>query len=300
METHIETLCRWLRIRGYAARTCDEIVRTVQTFAQYCDEHRIDPAGIRIAEADGYREYRTVGCHRAVSTVNTELSFLCIYYDYLVDSGRSLSNPFRAVEKMHGAYRLPKGILTVDETAALFAAIPLTTYDDLFFYTCIELLYATGMRIGELESLPRTAIQCDEGYLVFSDPKAKQERIIPLPDYSLRVVKLYLSHTDNERPFVRGKPRSLNRWINDRLKRLCAHNTLPHITCHSLRHTLATHLLQSGADIRQVQEYLGHRRVKNTEVYTRIFPEELLSVLESNHPREKEHATCETDSPDTL
>jgi site-specific recombinase XerD len=281
------TLSCWLNARGYAKRTQDEIERTVQTYRAWCTEEEISPAHIRVTDAESYREYRSLQKQCAASTVNKELSYLCIYYDYLQSSGLSYANPFRAVEKMHEASRLPKGILTVEETEKLFASIELKTVDDLFFYTCIEMLYATGMRIGELESLSRQSIRLDEAYLAFPDPKAKRERAVPLPEYTLLVLKLYLSHTTQEHPFRRGQHRTLNRFLNDRLKRLCTTHNLPALRCHGLRHTLATHLLKSGADIRQVQEYLGHRRVKNTEVYTRVFPEELLSVLEQNHPREK-------------
>ena len=91
----------------------------------------------------------------------------------------------------------------------------------------------------------------------------------------------------DKRVFSHGKMRTLNRWINDRLKRITKKLDLPKITCHSIRHTIATHLFLNGADIREVQEFLGHRRIKNTEVYTHIFPEDLKKVVEASHPREK-------------
>lgn len=287
MEELLKQFHTYLTAQGYAERTREEICRTVTLFEHYCEEYHIDPARIRIAQAEGYREYRCVVKHCAVSTVNKELSFLCVYFDYRVVSGMSLSNPFRAVEKMTQAHRLPRGILSIEETETLFAKVPLTTRDDCVFYTCIELLYATGMRIGELESLTRSNIHLDEGYIAFTDTKAKKERVVPLPEYSLAVLILYLKYTTKDSLFLRGEKRSLNRWLNDYLKRLSTRCDLPQVSCHSFRHTLATHLLKAGADIRQVQEYLGHRRIKTTEVYTRIFPEELLSVIEAYHPREQ-------------
>lgn len=279
----------WLESRGYAKRTVDEIIRIVKTFLAYCDEKNLDANRLGIAEAESYREYRALEKKRTVTTVNKELSFLSTYYDYLIFTGNTFSNPFRAVEKMKHRIRLPRGIFTEQEIETLFDNIEILSHKDIFFYACIELLYTTGMRVSELESLERKQINTAEGFLKLHDSKAKKERIVPLPEYTCNILKEFLTHNNTDKPFTHGKSRSLNRWLNDNLKRLCKKLELPLITCHGFRHTLATHMIRSGADIRQVQEYLGHRRLKTTEVYTRVFPDELLSVIEEHHPREKNY-----------
>lgn len=281
----------WLTTRSYAERTRDEITRIVKTFLIYCEEKHIDANRLRIAEAEGYREHRALEKKRSVTTVNKELSFLSTYYDYLIFTGSTLSNPFRAVEKMKHRVRLPRGIFTEEEIEILFENIEILSLKDIFFYTCIELLYTTGMRVSELESLERSQVNTVEGFLKLQDTKAKKERIVPLPEYTCDILNEFLLRNKQDKPFTHGKSRSLNRWLNDTLKRLCEKLELPKITCHGFRHTLATHMIKSGADIRQVQEYLGHKRLKTTEVYTRVFPDELLSVIEDNHPREKIYTT---------
>jgi site-specific recombinase XerD len=249
----------WLTTRSYAERTRDEITRIVKTFLIYCEEKHIDANRLRIAEAEGYREHRALEKKRSVTTVNKELSFLSTYYDYLIFTGSTLSNPFRAVEKMKHRVRLPRGIFTEEEIEILFENIEILSLKDIFFYTCIELLYTTGMRVSELESLERSQVNTVEGFLKLQDTKAKKERIVPLPEYTCDILNEFLLRNKQDK--------------------------------HGFRHTLATHMIKSGADIRQVQEYLGHKRLKTTEVYTRVFPDELLSVIEDNHPREKIYTT---------
>ena len=130
-------------------------------------------------------------------------------------------------------------------------------------------------------------INLKKGFITIKDNKERQDRTAPLAEYANSILAYFLETQSKDRPFLKGQKRTLNRWINDRLKKKTEELCLPFITCHSIRHTIATHLLQAGAGLREVQEFLGHRRIKNTEVYTRILTEDLKKVIEANHPRER-------------
>jgi integrase/recombinase XerD len=143
------------------------------------------------------------------------------------------------------------------------------------------------MRINEVEKLTPEDIKKESGYIIIKDDKCRQDRLVPLTDYSRELVKCYLENTSADRlVFAHGAKRTLNSWMNNRLKSLCKKLELPQLSCHSIRHIVGTHLLKKGADIREVQVYLGHERIKNTEIYTRIYPDDLKEILSKSHPRE--------------
>lgn len=296
----------WLNAKGYKPRGIEELERSAKKFFEYIKTAGIDYTVITIREAESFRENLRLkttadGHFYNTSTVNNTITHLRILYKYLTSTGKVMRNPFFDVERMKEAQSLPKNILSIEEMKTFLDSIEVKDRDDFKFKVIIELLYATGARISELENLTLENINLNEGYITIQDNKEKRERICPLTEYSSRLLNLYLRENKTGQIFAHGAKRTLNRWVNDRLKRITIELELPLITCHSIRHTIATHLLKKGADIREVQEFLGHSRIKNTEVYTRIFPDDLRDLLERTHPREMstEEAVDETGSAET-
>lgn len=320
-EKIIAEYIEWLNAKGYKARGIEELERSAKKFFEYIQTAGIDYTSLTIREAESFREnlrlqITTDGKCYSTSTVNNTITHLRILYKYLISAGKVMRNPFFDVERMKESRNLPKNILSIEEMKKFLDSIEVNDIHDFKFKVIIELLYATGSRISEIENLTRENINLDEGYITIQDNKEKRERICPLTEYSSRLLNLYLrennintrspSHAEELVPsgvevFAHGAKRTLNRWMNDRLKRITRELELPLITCHSIRHTIATHLLKKGADIREVQEFLGHSRIKNTEVYTRIFPDDLRDLLERTHPREmnKEEEVDETGNTTT-
>ena len=312
-EKIIVEYTEWLDAKGYKPRGVDELKRSAKKYFEYVEQSGIDYTRPTIREAETFREnlrLKTTAEGRCynTSTVNNTITHLRILYKYLMSAGKVLRNPFFDVERMKESKNLPKNILNIEEMKKLLESIEVKDRDDFKFKVIIELLYATGARISEIENLTRENIDLDEGYITIQDNKERRERICPLTEHSGRLLSLYLreNRTDTLLPcrtevFAHGAKRTLNRWVNDRLKRITIELELPLITCHSIRHTIATHLLKKGADIREVQEFLGHSRIKNTEVYTRIFPDDLRDLLERTHPREMntEEAIDETGNAET-
>jgi len=305
---------RWLTLKGYKPRGIEEELRTARMLIGYAGERGIDIGTMSVRQAEAFREELRraqdgKGNLRYVpATVNVKIAHLRMFFRFLIETGRASRNPFHGVERMREPSRLPRNILTVEETKTLLEGIAVKDASDVKFKVIIELLYATGARISEIEGLTRGDIDLAGGYIVIRDDKERQERRCPLTETAREYLSLYLAHVptnSDSTVFAQGEKRTLNAWLNHRLKRLTEKLDLPRITCHGLRHTVATHLVKEGADIREVQEYLGHRRIKNTEVYTRLFPDDLKEAVERSHPRERRyaeerHATLLDDTEETL
>ncbi len=305
-EKIIAEYTEWLNAKGYKLRGVEELERSAKKFFNYSQTAGINYTSLTIREAESFRENLRLQitadgkCYNT-ATVNNTITHLRILYKYLTSSGKVMRNPFFDVERMKESQNLPKNILSIEEMKKFLDSIEVKDMNDFKFKVIIELLYATGARISEIENLTLENINLNEGYITIHDNKEKRERICPLTEYSSRLLNLYLKENKTGHIFAHGAKRTLNRWMNDRLKRITIKLELPLITCHSIRHTIATHLLKKGADIREVQEFLGHSRIKNTEVYTRIFPDDLRDLLERTHPREMntEEAIDETGNAET-
>lgn len=159
----------------------------------------------------------------------------------------------------------------------------------------LEMLYSTGMRVGELCKLDESDIDFISGVAV-AKGKGKKERLCPLGEPALRALKTALEQKKLRQPDGAGKSRAL--FLNNKGGRLTARSIErllkrylikaglnPNISPHSLRHSFATHLLDAGADMRSVQELLGHASLSTTQIYTHVSVERLKSVYKEAHPR---------------
>jgi site-specific recombinase XerD len=286
---------RSLVARGYKERGIAEKTRYARLLLDYLEENGLTCRGVGLAEAEELRERlsfmrREDGMTRFhPETINVILAHTKTFYGFLMKAGIAGSNPFADVERMKEAKKLPGNILSVEEMGKLLAGITVESRDDFTFLTAVELLYSTGCRISEIENLSEEDTRSVSGCIVVRNDKEGRDRIAPLTERAAGLLELYMKYVyKGGRVFGRGKRRTFNRWVGYRLAALCARLGLPLLTCHGIRHTIATHLFKAGADIREVQEFLGHRRLKNTEVYTRVLTEDLKEVLEKNHPREKD------------
>ena len=296
MEAQLEGFRCHLERGGSKPRGIEEYVRDAGQFLSYLAGRKQLVSEVTFQDAEAYRERLTLrekedGSPRYHSkTVNKQIAELRCFYRYLVSVGRSAHNPFDLVEKLREGVSVPKNVLTVKQMGRLLRGVEVKSKTDLKFAVVLELLYATGARISEIEGLERKDIRLPDGYIVIRDDKTRRDRYAPLTEYAERLLTLYLAAVPlcgNGLVFLSGKPRTFNRWMSERLARLSCRLGLPRVTCHSIRHTIATQLLRAGAGIRQVQEYLGHERTKNTEVYTRILTEDLKRSVEHCHPRER-------------
>ena len=226
----------------------------------------------------------------------------------------SLKAFFKWMEREHGLARNPAAqvlspkttrglpdVLAIQEIEQLLAMPDVSTPFGLRDRALLEFLYASGVRVAEAAALSLPHLDWSAGETRIPTGKGSKERIVLLGSHALRAMKLYMEE---------GRPLLLERasnklgpandavWINARGTRLSAHaiymavldyarraNFEKKITPHTFRHSFATHMLEGGADLRVVQELLGHRSLSSTQIYTRVGASHLKNVYESAHPR---------------
>ncbi len=229
------------------------------------------------------------------STIAHNLTSIKNYHKFLLQNEYLKDDIANSIERPKLTKKLPN-VLTVEEVMSLLD-IPLDTPFDYRNKCMLELLYGTGLRISELISLTINdidTINCT----VRCVGKGDKERIVPINDYAIDSIKEYLK----KRPLLLKKKNTKELFLNSRgdkisregffkvLKKLLLEKGLnSNISPHTLRHSFATHLLEYGADLRVIQEMLGHSDISTTRIYTHITNHKIRDDYEKYHPRnEKE------------
>lgn len=220
------------------------------------------------------------------STVARKLAVLRSFFQYLVREGRVSLNPAKRVLRPKLEKRLPK-FLTVDQAQALMTTPTGEGWVIQRDRAILETFYSTGIRISELVGLNPDDIDFDSGMVkVFG--KGRKERIVPIGQKAIDVLHAYLAARPFSAEALFNNPRggrltvrSVDRIVKKYVRRIDQPTMVP----HSLRHTFATHLLEGGADLRSVQEMLGHASLSTTQRYTHLQIDHLMKVYDRAHPR---------------
>lgn len=231
---------------------------------------------------------------RSVLSVKRALAALRTFFRFVVQSGIMDSNPTRHLESPRSWMRLPSAIQMDQVDRILEAAAEGPSRYPLRDSALLELLYATGLRVGEIIGLDVEDVRADLGILRCFG-KGSKERIVPVTRRALAATAEYcekerprmVRQRASERLFVTRSGNPLGREVVASLLRKYALRAgVPgKITPHTLRHSFATHLLRGGADLRVVQELLGHAKVETTEVYTHLSNQDLKAAHRKYHPR---------------
>jgi len=244
------------------------------------DPAKIDPFMIRAYLADLQKR----GAQK--KTVARKLAVFRSFFQYLVREGKMALNPAKQVASPKQERPLPR-FLTVDQAQGLMTSPRGEGWIVLRDRAILEAFYATGARVSELVSLEPEDIDFQSGMLkVFG--KGRKERIVPIGSTAMEAVAAYL----NARPpgaeglFCNQRGgRLTSRSVERIVKKYMREIDKPALTPHSLRHTFATHLLEGGADLRSVQEMLGHASLSTTQRYTHLQIDHLTKVYDQAHPR---------------
>ncbi|MCK5139432.1 MAG: tyrosine-type recombinase/integrase [Thermodesulfovibrionia bacterium] len=231
------------------------------------------------------------------SSISHHVSCAGILFETLVLEGLIFKDPFRNVKEIKSPYTLPRDMLSEKEIEDFFALADVNTYLGFRDRTVFELLYGTGMRIGEVEKLNIQDIDFNEKVIFIRQGKGKKDRIVPCTDIALGFLKEYISKVRpalcyfNSRQKVLFLSKSGKRYTAAAFRKtleryLKKSKVKKKITPHSFRHSFATHLLQRGADLRTVQKLLGHSSISTTEIYTNLTKEYLKDAYFKYHPRE--------------
>ena len=291
------------RVRNYSPNTAAAYAQDLDCFLIWASN-----CGIDVLQAT-HRDFRRFlsslsGAGYAKTTVNRRLSAVRSFYSWLVREGVIESNPAAVVSSPKLPKPLPH-VLSQEDVEKLLKCADASTPAGALDAALVELLYASGARIGEVASLDVDRIDfSDKSVRLFG--KGSKERIVPLYPAALHALDAYLAHArpvllanhkggltaeeaaDAQRAlFINARgARMSERSLRARFEKLLAQAGLAGMaTPHTMRHTFATEVLDGGADLRSVQEMLGHASLSTTQIYTHLTPERLREVSLQAHPR---------------
>lgn len=286
-----EEYCRYLSLeRGLSPRTVSAYRSDIGAFFAWAHERGLDARKAQRRDLDDFlwaqreRGLKPASLFRKVESLKSYFAFAAL-------EERLPESPAETLRTPRIPARLPK-YLTKEEAVRLLAAPNTMGYEDIRDRAMLELLYASGLRVSELVSLKPESANLQDGWLKVLG-KGNKERLVPVHARAIAAVRVYL--VERERRFKNpaaelflgrtGKKLSRTQFWR-RLRELGIRSGIKQrLHPHLLRHTFATHLLQGGADLRSVQEMLGHADLATTQIYTHLDASALKAAHAKHHPR---------------
>lgn len=295
MQQAIDSFLRYLAAeRGLSARYRCSVGQTLTAFAAWCREHKLTWADVQPDTFSAYRrERRSAGI--APSTLRVETVHLRIFFRYLHHEGVLPRDPAALLESGKPARSIPETLAATEVNTLLSSINPAAGPLDCRDRALLEMLYGSGLRVSELVSLRAAQVDWDDNFLRITG-KGGKTRYVPLGNVAAQALRDYLANARpkllrNERRAdtlflsVRGEALTRER-IRQIIKKRAALAGLPeNVYPHLLRHSFATHLLENGADLRVIQDMLGHADLATTQIYTHVDRKRLVSMIETFHPR---------------
>jgi integrase/recombinase XerC len=307
-DQHLDAFMRHLADeRGVSPYTIRNYSQTLGEFVAWYERERKEPPAWEKLQRDDFRFYLRYLGRSELSRAATQLRFSALrsFYKFLIRRDAVVSSPIKGIALPKAEKRLPK-FLTPQQMVALLdapakelevqqeeqerVADPTIFHRDV---AILEVIYSCGLRVSELSGLRVNDIDFAER-LVRVRGKGKKERQVPIGDPAVTTIQFYWSQLmeppAGEQPVFLARSGGTDavspRVVQLRLKRyLAAAGLDPHLTPHKLRHSYATHMLDAGADLRSVQELLGHAHLITTQVYTHVSTERLKNAYDKAHPR---------------
>ncbi|MFL5899308.1 MAG: tyrosine recombinase XerC [Solirubrobacterales bacterium] len=283
---------RDLRARGSAERTRRAYGVDLGGFAGWAGDQGVDPVDVR------HRDVRRYGAGlssagAAPATVARKLAAIRGLYGFLVRTERAGSNPAELVSSPKRSEKLPR-VLTTEQMRSLLERIPARTPLELRDRAMLELAYSCGLRCEEIVNLDLGALDFETEQLRVLG-KGSKERLLPVGEPAQRALRRYL---EKGRRALSADPREQALFLSKSGRRLSNSDVTRRlglwtreaalaagVSPHALRHSFATHLLEGGADLRTIQELLGHASISTTQVYTRVDAARLRDTYAASHPR---------------
>ncbi len=297
----IEEYISYLAVeRGLSENTLEAYARDLSQFASFAARANRGDDEPREEDAVGAGQslvaaFIAHGMESGMSAASASrrLSALRGFYRFLVREGHLARDPTANLDSPRQAQRLPRA-LTGEEVDMLLTAPSGNDPRSLRDRAMLELLYASGLRVSELISLSTRDVDLEVGY-VRCIGKGDRERIVPVGQVAALAIQRYLAlgrrelapASDDGSLFITNRGAGMTRqafWKMIR-RRAVEAGISARITPHTLRHSFATHLLEHGADLRSVQEMLGHADIRTTQIYTHLTQTRLREVYEKHHPR---------------
>lgn len=302
LSLELNRFCRFMAARNYSPLTIEYRQRIVGAFIVWATtRHAITPKDVSPKLLEQYQlhlfEYRRAkdGAPLAFRTQLVRLVAIRAFFRWMARSGVIAHDPAADLELPRGEKRLPDNILTPDEVEAVFAAPNTSKLLGLRDRAILEVLYATGMRRAELCQLRTFDVDYKRLLIMVRKGKGRKDRIVPAGERSIMWLRAY---RDNCRPQLsvgaggpdalflnlRGKPLKPVKLSERIASWVRASGINKRGSCHLFRHAAATHMLENGADIRFIQEMLGHESLDTTQIYTHVSIAKLAEVHTATHP----------------
>ncbi|AIE82254.1 site-specific tyrosine recombinase XerD [Actinotignum schaalii] len=279
--------------RALSRNTVAAYRRDLGKYLAHLDSRGVtSPADVREEDVASFSETLT---GMAPASIARAVTAVRAFHTFLYDDGASPANPASRVRPPKLPARLPETLTIAEVTAMIGAAGATPPPLGLRDRALLEILYGTGARISEALGLTADDIDTDTATIRLFG-KGRKERVVPLGRYALEALDAYTTRARPElaargegvtKLFLNTRGRALSRqsaWLI--IRQAAEHAGITaHVSPHSLRHSFATHLLQGGADVRVVQELLGHSSVTTTQIYTQVSRDVLKEVYATSHPR---------------
>ncbi|MBR4470567.1 MAG: tyrosine recombinase [Erysipelotrichaceae bacterium] len=280
--------------KGMSDNTISSYTRDLNKYKEFLKEDGVEDTN-KITEdhifsfiEDLNKEYSTASINRIKTSIRSFHRFLNFKYDF--------KDPSLNISVSKGEKRLPI-YATKKEIEQLMSVFNDEIPQDLFEHTILETIYGLGLRVSECCNLKTNQVNLNDGFVKILG-KGNKERVIPIPDTTKKYMQAYASNVRNlwlkkstNRFFINhlGKP-IYSEYVEKMLRETNIKADIrKHLTPHKLRHSYATHLLEGGADLRVIQELLGHSDISTTEIYTHVESERLKNTYLNAHPLAKEN-----------
>jgi integrase/recombinase XerC/integrase/recombinase XerD len=283
---------RDLRTRGSAERTRRAYSVDLAAFTGWARAQRLEPGDLRHRDVRRYAASLSSD-GKASTTVARHLAAIRGLYDFLVRTEQVGGNPAELVSSPKRPQKLPN-VMSGEQMRALLEGIPARTPLELRDRAMFELAYSCGLRCEEIVNLDIDSFDFEEDQLRVLG-KGSKERLLPVGEPARKALERYLQR--GRRPLA-GDPREKALFLSKSGRRLSNSDvtrrlriwvsnvsSIGGVSPHSLRHSFATHLLEGGADLRTIQELLGHASISTTQVYTRVDAARLRDTYSHSHPR---------------
>jgi len=281
--------------RSLSSNSVGAYLNDVRKLSDYIHENRNDasPSELKYQDLSDFIAF-TAGGHDSARTQARLVSGIRSFCRYLLIEKIITDDPSALLESPRTGMKLPE-VLSLAEIDMIVNAIDLSTPEGHRNKAIIETMYSCGLRVSELVNMRLTDIHRKEGFVVVTG-KGNKQRLVPVGSVALREIDNYLARrmtmpviTDQNILFLNRRGKRLSRvMVFTMIKRLAdAAGIKKTISPHTLRHSFATHLVEGGADLRAVQEMLGHESITTTELYTHIDRSYLRDTLLLYHPRSR-------------
>ena len=288
--------------RNVSAHTRVAYIADIQEFAHFLHNNNFIKSQDEIinVEPENIREYLSYLYHQKVKkvTVNRKVSSLRAFYKYVLRTGKIKNNPAEMIQTLKTEKYMPT-FLSVDEMFELLKAQDESSVLSLRNRAMLEIFYSSGLRLSELAGLDLIDLDFNQK-LVKVRGKGRKERIVPVGGPALKAVQEYLGKIGEIRKDTSGDIYKKPLFLNARGERITTRSIARivneitsksgigrKISPHALRHSFATHLLNAGADLRSIQELLGHESLSTTQKYTAVNINRMMEIYDKAHPRTK-------------